>query len=328
MGRYTPPYEITDEMLELTSEIMESLGSLNSVNDLEKLPRLRRVSRIRSIHSSLAIENNTLTIEQVTDVINGKKIIGPQDDIVAVKNAFNAYKELENINPLSVSDLLKTHKIMMSNLVEEAGMLRTSQVGVYNEKGEVIHIAPPCDLVPELINQLFDWTATSKTQMLIRSSIFHYEFEFIHPFRDGNGRMGRLWQTAMLASWKPIFAWIPIESIIKDHQEAYYDAIKTSTSEGNSNAFIIFMLKIINQAIKDIVSDTRKHISHINNQFTALLSVIESYPMSAQELMDKLNLKSRDGFRNNYIKPALEAGLIGMTEPDKPTSKNQRYFKI
>ncbi len=328
MDKYTPPYEITDEMLELTSEIMESLGSLNSVNDLEKLPRLRRVSRIKSIHSSLAIENNTLTIEQVNDVINGKKIVGPQDDIVAVKNAFNAYKELDNINPLSVSDLLKTHKVMMSNLVEEAGMLRTSQVGVYNEKGAVIHIAPPCDLVPELIKQLFDWTATSKTQMLIRSSIFHYEFEFIHPFRDGNGRMGRLWQTALLASWKPIFAWIPIESIIKDNQEAYYDAIKTSTSEGNSNAFIIFMLKIINQAIKDIVSDTRKHISHINNQITALLSVIECYPMSAQELMDKLNLKSRDGFRNNYIKPAFEAGLIGMTEPDKPTSKNQRYFKI
>ena len=140
--------------------------------------------------------------------------------------------------------------------------------------------------------------------------------------------MGRLWQTALLASWKPIFAWIPIESIIKDNQEEYYNAISASTSEGNSNAFIIFMLKIINQAIKDIVTDTRKHYRHINNQITALLSVIESYPMKAQEIMDKLGLKSRDGFRNNYIRPALEAGLIGMTEPDKPKSKNQRYYKL
>lgn len=328
MDKYIPPYEITEEMLELTSEIMESLGSLNSVNDLDKLPRLRRVSRIKSIHSSLAIENNTLSIEQVTDVINGKKVIGPQDDIIAVKNAFAAYKALDDVNPFSVSDLLKIHSIMMNGLVEEAGLLRTSQVGVYNEKGNVIHIAPPCNLVPELIQQLFEWTSTSKTQMLIKSSVFHYEFEFIHPFRDGNGRMGRLWQTALLASWKPIFAWIPIESIIKDNQEAYYEAIRISTSEGKSNAFIIFMLKIINQAIKDIASDSRKHYQHISNQITALLSVIESYPMSTQEIMDKLGLKSRDGFRNNYIKPALEAGLIGMTQPDKPTSKNQRYYRL
>lgn len=328
MDNYLPPYDITEEMLELTSEIMEILGEFNSVNDLDKLPRLRRVSRIKSIHSSLAIENNTLTLQQVTDVIEGKRVLGPEDDILAVKNAFNVYKTLDNINPLSLKDLTKTHGIMMNGLVEEAGQIRTSPVGVINQDGKVIHIAPPANMVNNLINQLLDWVTTSKTQMLIKSSIFHYEFEFIHPFRDGNGRMGRLWQTALLASWKPIFKWIPIESIIKDNQEEYYNAITLSTSEGKSNRFIIFMLKVIKSALLDIVKDTRNHYNHINNQISALMAVVESYPMSLTELMQKVGLKSRDTFRKNYILPALEAGLIGMTEPNKPKSKNQKYFKI
>ena len=210
MDKYIPPYDITEEMLELTSEIMEILGEFNSVNDLDKLPRLRRVSRIKSIHSSLAIENNTLTLQQVTDVIEGKRVLGPEDDILAVKNAFNVYKTLDNINPFSLKDLTKAHGIIMNGLVEEVGQIRTSPVGVINQDGKVIHIAPPANMVNNLINQLLDWVTTSKTQMLIKSSIFHYEFEFIHPFRDGNGRMGRLWQTALLASWKPIFKWILI----------------------------------------------------------------------------------------------------------------------
>ncbi len=328
MDKYIPPYDITEEMLELTSEIMELLGELKNVNDLEKLPRLRRVSRIKSIHSSLAIENNTLTLKQVTDVIEGKRVLGPEDDIIAVKNAFEVYKTLEEINPFSISDLTKIHGTMMKGLVEEAGQIRTSPVGVINQNGEVIHVAPPVDMVKNLVNQLFDWVNTSKIQMLIKSSVFHYEFEFIHPFRDGNGRMGRLWQTALLASWKPIFRWIPIESIIKDNQEDYYNAITLSTSEGKSNRFIVFMLGVIKSALNDIIKDTRNHYNHINNQITALMAVIESYPMSLTELMEKVGLKSRDTFRKNYIIPALEAGLIGMTEPNKPNSRNQRYFKM
>ena len=325
--KYIPPYEITDEMLEVVSQIMENLGKLNGVNELEKLPRLRRVSRIKSIHSSLAIENNTLSIEQVTDVIDGKRVLGPEEDILAVKNANKAYKQLENINPYKIEDLLKVHKIMMNDLVYEAGQIRTGGVGVYNEKGEVIHLAPPAEFVPKQLNQLFDWLITSSANMLIKSSIFHYEFEFIHPFRDGNGRMGRLWQTALLASWKPIFAWIPIESIIKNNQEEYYKAITYSTSQGKSNIFILFMLDCLNKAINDLLNDTKNHYNHINNQIKALLEVIESYPQSATELMEKLNLKSRIGFRNNYINPAIDMGLIGMIEPNKPTSKNQKYFK-
>lgn len=325
--KYVPPYEITDEMLNLVTQIMENLGKLNSVNEFEKLPRLRRVNRIKTIQSSLAIENNTLSIEQVTDVIDGKRIIGPKEDIIAVQNANLAYKEIKNINPYEINDLLRIHGIMMKGLVEEAGQIRTGQVGVFNEQGKVIHLAPPAEFVPSQLEQLFNWLKTSSANMLIKSSVFHYEFEFIHPFRDGNGRMGRLWQTALLSSWKPIFAWIPIESIIKDNQEEYYNAITLSTSQAKSNIFILFMLNVINKAVQDILNDTKNHYNHISSQLTALLGVIESYPQSAKELMQKLNLKSLVGFRKNYLQPALKAGLIGMTEPDKPTSKNQKYFK-
>lgn len=326
--KYVPPYEITDEMLNLVTQIMENLGKLNSVNEFERLPRLRRVNRIKTIQSSLAIENNTLSIEQVTDVIDGKRIIGPKEDIIAVQNANLAYKEIKNINPYEINDLLRIHGIMMKGLVEEAGQLRTGQVGVFNEQGKVIHLAPPAEFVPSQLEQLFNWLKTSSANMLIKSSVFHYEFEFIHPFRDGNGRMGRLWQTALLSNWKPIFAWIPIESIIKDNQDEYYNAITYSTSQAKSNIFILFMLNVINKAVQDILNDTKNHYNHISSQLTALLGVIESYPQSAKELMQKLNLKSLVGFRKNYLQPALKAGLIGMTEPDKPTSKNQKYFKV
>lgn len=326
--KYNPPYEITDEMLELVSHIMENLGNLNNINELERLPRLRRVNRIKTIQSSLAIENNTLSIGQVADVIDGKRIVGPKEDIIAVQNANFAYKEIKDINPFEIKDLLRIHKVMMRGLVEEAGQIRTGQVGVFNEQGRVVHLAPPAEFVQKELENLFNWLKTSPANMLIKSSVFHYEFEFIHPFRDGNGRMGRLWQTALLASWKPIFAWIPIESIIKDNQEEYYNAITLSTSQAKSNVFILFMLNVINKAVRDILDDTKNHYNHITNQITALLGVIESYPQSAKELMQKLNLKSLGGFRQNYLQPALTAGLIGMTNPDKPTSKNQKYFKL
>lgn len=328
MDKYIPPYDITEEMLELASEITENLGRLSNISDLEKLPRLRRVNRIKSIQSSLAIENNTLSLEQVTDVIDGKHVLGPKSDIVAVKNAFDVYKKLPEFDPFSLDDLKKAHGIMMNGLLLDAGELRSSSVGVFNEQGKVIHVAPPQEMVPDLMIQLFDWLKNSKVHMLIRSSVFHYEFEFIHPFGDGNGRTGRLWQTALLASWKPIFEWVPIESIIKDNQEEYYKAIGLSTSEGKSNKFILFMLGVIKKAVEEIVKDTHNHQIHVSNQIKALMSVIETYPMSALELMEKLGLKSRLTFRKNYLQPALEAGLIAMTDPNNPTNRNQRYYKI
>lgn len=328
MDKYIPPYDITEEMLELASEITENLGRLSNISDLERLPRLRRVNRIKSIQSSLAIENNTLSLEQVTDVIDGKHVLGPKSDIVAVKNAFDVYKKLPEFDPFSLDDLKKAHGIMMNGLLLDAGELRSSSVGVFNEQGKVIHVAPPQEMVPDLMIQLFDWLKNSKVHMLIRSSVFHYEFEFIHPFGDGNGRTGRLWQTALLASWKPIFEWVPIESIIKDNQEEYYKAIGLSTSEGKSNKFILFMLGVIKKAVEEIVKDTHNHQIHVSNQIKALMSVIETYPMSALELMEKLGLKSRLTFRKNYLQPALEAGLIAMTDPNNPTNRNQRYYKI
>ena len=347
MDKYIPPYDITDEMLELVSEITEDLGKLSSMNDLERLPRLRRVNRIRSIQSSLAIENNTLSLEQVTDVIDGKHVLGPQDDIIAVKNAFSVYKMLPELDPFSLEDLLKAHGTMLPDsdpvsweglrkargtmshgLVDGVGELRTRSVGGINAQGKVIPFAPPHDMVKELMEQLFDWVKISKTQMLIRSSIFHYEFEFIHPFADGNGRTGRLWQTALLASWKPIFEWIPIENIIKDKQDEYVRAICRSTAEGKSNRFILVMLKVIQKAVSELARDTRGHQNHITSQIKALMSVVQSYPMTAAELMEKLGLKSRASFRKNYLQPALEAGLIAMTDPESPTNRNQRYYKI
>lgn len=319
---------MTNKMFELSAEIMENLGKLSNINELEKLPRLRKVSRVKSIHSSLAIENNTLSIKQVTDVIEGKRVLGPADDILAVKNAFAAYKELDTIDAFSLVDLQKIHGIMMDGLVIESGILRTGDVGVFDSNGNVIHVAPPASMAREQINQLFNWVKNSDVQMLIRSSVFHYEFEFIHPFRDGNGRMGRYWQTALLASWKPIFKYIPIESVIKDNQEEYYKVIKISTSKGKSDVFIEFMLDVILKAITDIVNDTTEHYNHLSVQINKLMQVLETYPQSAQMLMDKLGLKSRVGFRKNYLNPAIEAGLVGMTIPDKPTSKSQMYFKL
>ena len=327
MEKYVPPFDITNKMLELSSLIMEQVGRLSHVNELERLPRLRKVSRIKSIHSSLAIENNTLSMKQVTDVIEGKRVLGPADDILAVKNAFAAYKELENIDAYSLTDLQRIHGIMMEGLVSESGKVRTGDVGVFDSNGNVIHVAPPAYRVKELVSQLFDWLKNSDTQMLIKSCVFHYEFEFIHPFRDGNGRMGRLWQTALLASWKPIFKYIPIESVIKDHQDVYYEAIRTSTGQGKSNVFIEFMLDVIYKSITDIAGDTVKHYNHLSIQINKLMQVMESYPQSAQELMDRLGLKSREGFRKNYLNPALDAGLVCMTIPDKPTSKSQMYYK-
>jgi Fic family protein len=325
---YKPPFELTEEMIDLVSKIMENLGYLNSINELEKFPRLRRVSRLKSVQSSLAIENNPLSLEEISDVIDGRKVLGKQEDIQAAKNAFAAYKMISSIDAYDISSLLKVHRIMMSGLIADAGSFRSKGVGIFDFANNLVHMAPPAKIVFDNMRNLFVWLKTSDTNILIKSCVFHYEFEFIHPFSDGNGRMGRLWQTVILSKWKPIFEWIPIESIIKDNQEAYYKAIECSTKKSTSTPFIEFMLLCINDAIKDIVMNSRSHYKHISRQVNALMEVIDVYPQSTNELMEKLHLKSKDSFRNHYIKPALEAGLIAMTSPDKPRSRNQGYYKI
>ncbi len=210
---YTPPFTMTEEITNLVIEIGELVGVVVTYDTLQPNPKLRRESRIKSIHSSLAIEQNTLTLEQVTDVINGKTVLGPPQDIREVKNAYEAYERISELDPYSVKNLLLAHKIMMEGLVREAGRFRSGNVGVYAGK-QLIHAGSPANYVPDLMKQLFDWMKKSKLHPLIKSCIFHYEFEYIHPFADGNGRTGRLWQSLILQRWKDFFAWMPIETLI------------------------------------------------------------------------------------------------------------------
>ncbi len=325
--KYIPPYTITDEMLNLAIEISNLLSELKVTDDLNKTPKLRQVNRVKSIQASLAIEENTLNYDEVNAIVNGKEVVGPINDIVAVNNALKAYSLLDELDPYSIDDLLKAHKVMMLGLVDHPGCLRTGNVGVYSADGTVSHMAPPHERVNNLINDLFTWLKDSEVNALIKSSVFHYEFEFTHPFMDGNGRMGRLWQTLLLSKWQPIFKWLPIENMIYKKQEEYYAAIRESTSCGNSNPFIIYMLNIIKDTINEIISESRSEITHSYKGMDKLMSVIKEYPQSLNELMRELHLKNREAFRRNYIKPALESGLIKMSDPAHPHSRNQKYYK-
>jgi Fic family protein len=322
---YKPPYEITSTMLDYVSKIMKLIGQLTSGSGLDNKPKLRRINRIHSVYSSLAIENNQLTENQVKDVLNGKLAIGPKRDITEAKNAIRSYDDILTINPYSIEDLLKYHGIMMESLVDDAGRFRLRQEGVF-DGDKVIIIAPPHDLVPEHISKLFDYLNESNENILIKSSVFHYEFEYIHPFSDGNGRMGRLWQTCLLSTEEDIFAYLPIESIIKERQQEYYDAIATCNKQGSSNVFIEFMLDAILETIKRTIDNAEKETQTASIQVKKLLSVMEKdVPYTTLELMDLVGLKSRVSFKQNYIDPALELGFIEMTIPDKPKSRNQRY---
>jgi Fic family protein len=327
MNDYKPTFTITNEMLQLVFSIGENLSKLNNTDNLSKLPRVRKTSRIKSVHSSLAIEANSLSLDQVKDVLDGKTVIGPRKEIQEVKNAFEATENLSRYNANSLQDLLKSHSIMMKGLVDEPGILRRVEEGVF-DGNKIVHLAPTAKMVSSLMNQLFLWLKDSDTHPLIKSSVFHYEFEFIHPFNDGNGRIGRLWQNVILSKWKPIFEWIPIESIIKERQEEYYQSLSTSNKNGDSNVFIVFMLNAINDSIINMIVSTSKAISHANDKVTKLLGVLQfDFALSTKELMGLLNLKSREAFRINYLKPALEAGLVVMILPDSPNSKNQKYLK-
>lgn len=253
MHKNKPPFEITNEILDSVAEIAELVGQVTATQGLSANPTLRRTNRIRTIYSSLAIEQNTLSLEQVTAVLNGKRVLAPPKDIAEVKNAYEIYEMLDTLNPYSVDDLLKAHGVMTRDLVEETGCFRSGPVGVVDKNGNVLHVGTLPAYVPNLVFELFDWVENSDIHILIKSCVFHYEFELIHPFADGNGRIGRLWHTLLLSKWKPMFAWLPIESIIHDRQEEYYRAINKSNFEGESTAFIIFMLSAIKEALTEAV---------------------------------------------------------------------------
>ena len=283
---YQPPFEITSKIIELISKISEKIGEINSLQNSPHQIKLRKANRIKTIHSSLAIENNSLSIEQITAIIDGKRVLGNPNEIKEVKNSIQAYDLLLSLNPYNEKDLLKAHELMMQDLVDRNGKYRTDGVGIFDGE-KVVHLAPPADRVPELMFDLFEWLKTSDVHPLIKSCVFHYEFEFIHPFQDGNGRMGRLWQTVILKDWKEVFAWLPVETLIKENQKEYYNALGVSDSAADSTKFIEFMLTLILNTIEEIIVTENKVTQKVTQKVTVnqqkILDVIKNKPFITQE---------------------------------------------
>ena len=262
MRNKKPPFEITNSILDKIAEIAELVGQVSATSGLTTNPTLRRTNRIRTIYSSLAIEQNTLSLDQVTAVLDGKRVLAPPKDIAEVKNAYEIYDMMDSLDPYSVDALLDAHGVMTRGLVEEAGCFRSRPVGVVDKQGNILHFGTLPAYVPGLTMELLDWVRDSDYHMLIKSCVFHYELEVIHPFSDGNGRIGRLWHTLLLTRWKPLFAWLPIESIIHDRQDEYYAAINQSNFEGESTVFIEFMLSAIQEALLDVTdSETAENMT-------------------------------------------------------------------
>ncbi|UTY26810.1 Fic family protein [Treponema denticola] len=316
---YEPPFKITSKAINLISQISEKIGEISVLENTERTVQLRKKNRIRTIHSSLAIENNSLTIEQITAIIEGKRVLGPPNEIQEVKNAVQAYELLLNLNPYKQKDLLKAHQLMMNDLVKNSGKYRKGGVGIFDGK-EVVHVAPPADRVPFLMSDLFDWLKSTDVHPLIKSCVFHYEFEFIHPFEDGNGRMGRLWQTVILTEWKPIFAWLPIETLIKENQKLYYKALGISDNNAGSTEFIEFMLSIILKTIKEIIATELKITQKITQKITVnqqkIIDSIKNNPYITQEELAEIVGIARLNIIKN-MKKLQEQNIIKRIGADK-----------
>lgn len=312
---YEPPFKITDEIINLVAQIAEKIGELKSFEKSPLHVELRKENRIKTIHSSLAIENNSLSIEQITAIIEGKRVLGSPNEIQEVKNAVQAYDLLLELNPYEEKDLLRAHQLMMAELVEHSGKYRNGGVGIFDGK-EVVHLAPPADRVPFLMADLFEWLRKSSVHPLIKSCVFHYEFEFIHPFEDGNGRMGRLWQTVILKEWKSIFAWIPVEDLVKENQTEYYNALNSSDTDADCTKFIRFMLNLILRTVDEIISTenaAKKITVKITTKITAnqrkILDEIEKNPfMTQEELSAKLGIARLNIIKN--MKKLQENNII------------------
>ncbi|MPM58502.1 hypothetical protein SDC9_105333 [bioreactor metagenome] len=248
------PYVITDKILSLVASISEKIGEINATHLYKPATELRKKNRIKTIQSSLEIEGNTLSEEQITALLENKRVIAPQKDILEVQNAIKVYDQLSKFNPYRLRDLEKAHSILMKGLIDNAGKLRTSNVGIV-KGSKVEHIAPNGSIVKGLMNNLFEYLKKDKELLIIKSCVFHYEFEFIHPFLDGNGRMGRLWQTLILMQQYPVFEYLPVESLIKQKQREYYNKLAESDKKGDSTPFIEFMLEIFLESLKDITKN-------------------------------------------------------------------------
>lgn len=291
---YKPPFELTENIANLTIEICQLLKDFQEVSSLSRNPRLRKENRIKSIYSSLSIEQNSLTEDQVTAVINGKRVLAPQKDIIEVQNACKAYDEISWLNPFSIKDLLYIHSVLMKDLAIDAGHFRTKGVGVY-KGNKLIHVGAMPEYVPTFIEQLLKWTKNTKLHPLIKSCIFHYEFEYIHPFSDGNGRTGRLWHTLLLSKWEPLLAWLPIESLVYERQAQYYKALASSDSDGKSTKFIEFMLLVIRDVINENVGINVGDDGGIKEKYNKLiLEYIKEHPRdTAFKISLSVGLSSR-----------------------------------
>lgn len=322
-----PPYIVTDKMLNYVSRIMKKVGEANYFESLNKYPNLRRKSRIKSIHSSLAIENNQLSLFDVEDVINGKIVIGEQKDIQEVKNAYEAYEQIDKVDPYSLDELKKVQGILTFLLEKDAGKFRNHGEAVYD--GDIkIFVAPPHKLVPSLMEKLFEWMDKNKDIInpLILSSVFHYEFLFIHPFSDGNGRTARIWQTVILAHWEKIFAYLPIESMIKKNQNKYYKIIDNCNKNGNSTEFIEFMLKMINDTIDEVIISKQikqnEEISLSKSEIEVIKCIKRNKLIGAKEIIKETELS--DSTVRRTLKNLLKKEKI-VSESESINSPNRRY---
>lgn len=338
MPAYQPPVTLTPTMLSLVAELAERVGRLSAGQASALTPQLRRGNRIRTIQASLAIENNTLSVEQVTAVLEGKRVLGLPREIQEVRNAFRVYEQLPGWRVDSVRDLLAAHGSLMEGLLDEAGRFRQGGVGIYREQ-TLLHMPPPANRVPLLVEQLLRWVGRTDWHPLIASCAFHYEFEFIHPFSDGNGRMGRLWQTLLLSRWNPLLAYLPVETVIHSRQAAYYAALAESDRQTDSAPFVLFMLQALLVAVDEVDGVAGGQVSdqvsdYASDQVTAtvdpsvrrLLAVFHrGEVLRAGDLMERLSLAHRTSFRNRYLNPALLAGCLEMTQPDSPRSPTQGY---
>lgn len=268
------PFTINAKILRLTSEISEMVGQIRTLSLETQMPQLRRSNRIKTIYSTLAIEQNTLSLEQVTALLSGKRVLAPPKDIAEAQNAYEIYEMLDKLNPYSVDDLLKAHGVMTKGLREDSGEFRSRPVGVADSKGNILHFGTLPAYVPQAVFELLDWTEHNENHLLIKSCVFHYEFELIHPFSDGNGRVGRLWHTLLLSKWNPMFAWIPVESIIHDRQSEYYQTINTANNNADSTCFIEFMLSAIKYALLEISDSHETDKGHARNREQAVINYL------------------------------------------------------
>ncbi len=302
-----PPYEITSEILHLISSISEKIGEVKSARLVKPPTKLRKKNRIKTIHSSLEIEGNTLTVEQITDLINNKKVVAPRKDILEVKNAIKVYENLYQFDVFDIKSLYFAHKMLMSGLIKNAGKIRNTGVGIIKGK-EVKHIAPPDAMVYPLLKDLFAYLKNDKDIFLIKSCVFHYEFEFIHPFTDGNGRMGRLWQTMILKEYSSIFEFLPVESLIKQRQQEYYDILGRCDNQGKSTLFIEFMLEIINSSLEDLLQNQRVAVNQ-QNRVESFKDIINKDLFSRKDYM-RHNKDISSATASRDLKNAVENGVL------------------